>query len=500
MLPPLIRRSRNIAPQRSRERGVTMALVALSMVAIIAMAGLSIDVGTLYEASTEAQRAADAAALAAARTISMQGLTGDPTNVSSSWPQVCTLATQMAQAVASQDTVGGIAPSSVTVTFSSGDQKSNCASTGAVSFGINPTVTVQVTQTNLPIFFARVFSLVSNNNYSNATVGATATAEVFNPSNWASYNGGSVIPVQPRCVKPWIVPNLDPNGGTSCTTGCPQFVNPSNGSLIRGGISVIPPGGVIGERFWLMPDCTNPATGTACTPRNAAPEANYPNGGTGGTDPTAPVRPNLEYLPGQIPSTLTAVPACASSAPYAEAIAGCDQSTQYQCGVQSSNTGPNFVDLSENPGLTDTTVGVQCLIHQSGTSTTLPNGQDVLLPTGTGLGALPPSYPFQIQAGTSSLLTSAAGDVITSSNSIASLPIYDSSQGTTFTVGTTAPVTIVGFLQVFVNVVDGNGNMYVTVLNVSGCGNGLTTPVSTQPVFGTSPVPVRLITPPPPSS
>jgi len=34
-------------------------------------------------------------------------------------------------------------------------------------------------------------------------------------------------------------------------------------------------------------------------------------------------------------------------------------------------------------------------------------------------------------------------------------------------------VTIVGFLQVFINVVDVNGNVYVTVMNVSGCGNGV---------------------------
>ena len=48
-----------------------MALVALAMVSIIAMAALSIDIGTLYQAKDEAQRAADAAALTAARVISI---------------------------------------------------------------------------------------------------------------------------------------------------------------------------------------------------------------------------------------------------------------------------------------------------------------------------------------------------------------------------------------------------------------------------------------------
>jgi hypothetical protein len=115
---------------------------------------------------------------------------------------------------------------------------------------------------------------------------------------------------------------------------------------------------------------------------------------------------------------------------------------------------------------------------------------------------LPPNYPFQIQVGTSNPLLNAVpnpvpgNSVITTSNSIVSLPIYDSPPGvnTINTTGTT-PVTIVGFLQVFINVVDANGNVYVTVLNVSGCGNGLGTGVSSQPLYGTSPVPVRLISP-----
>src|SRR5438876_1013371 len=74
---------------RRREHGVTMVLVAVAMVAIIAIAALSIDVITLYLAREEAQRSADAAALAAARVISISGLTGDPSNSSSSWQAIC---------------------------------------------------------------------------------------------------------------------------------------------------------------------------------------------------------------------------------------------------------------------------------------------------------------------------------------------------------------------------------------------------------------------------
>jgi len=51
-----------------------MPLVALSLVAILSFAALSIDLGALYEAKAEAQRAADAAALAAAQIISPKAL------------------------------------------------------------------------------------------------------------------------------------------------------------------------------------------------------------------------------------------------------------------------------------------------------------------------------------------------------------------------------------------------------------------------------------------
>src|ERR1700747_674354 len=121
MLRPLIQRPRRSAPHRTGERGVTMALVALAMVGIIAMAALSIDVGTLYQASAEAQRSADAAALAAAKVLSFSGLTGDPKNTSGQWSFACAAAQETAQTVANQNNVGGKPPSSVNVTFLSSD-------------------------------------------------------------------------------------------------------------------------------------------------------------------------------------------------------------------------------------------------------------------------------------------------------------------------------------------------------------------------------------------
>jgi Flp pilus assembly protein TadG len=486
MLRPLIQRRRRLTRKQRRERGVTLALVAVAIFSIIAMASLSIDVGTLYQASAEAQRAADAAALAAARTISVSGITGaaTPATDTAAWQQICGgasgTATSTATAVAQQNTVGGAIPASITVTYSVG----NPAGTGATDcstlgggFGVNPVVTVQVTQSSLPTYFSRIWGRTGS------AVSATASAEAFNPSNSSNYtSGGAVVPVQPRCVKPWMVPNYEPWApSTTCTTNCTPFVEKTTGAIESPGILPDDPGKIIGQTFWLIVDChhNNPAT---CTLRDTTPQANAVMGGHN------PGPPNLDYLPAQASFASTAIPADGSAAcsavvgTYTQAIAGCDQSTQYQCG----KVGENVVDLSENPGPADTSNGAECLIHQSASATLAALGQDMLQP----FPPTTPNYPFQIQAGTSNPLTTVRGNLVTSSTSIVSLPIYDSTQAITAT-GTTN-VTVIGFLQVFINFVDENGNLNVTVMNVAGCGNAATGTALT----GTSPVPVRLITQP----
>ena len=80
------------------------------------------------------------------------------------------------------------------------------------------------------------------------------------------------------------------------------------------------------------------------------------------------------------------------------------------------------------------------------------------------------------------------------------IPIIDNTALNFHSTGTYG-VTVVGFMQAFINQVqDGTGgtnrgDINVTVLNIAGCS---TTPNGANPVVGpgTSPVPVRLITPP----
>lgn len=475
-----------------------MVLVALAMVAIIAMAALSIDVVTLYLAREEAQRSADAAALAAARVISISGITGTaaPSTDTASWTAICGpsgVATQTAQTVGMQNSVGSVAGTvSVNYSVGSGQLSSDCSGLSP-AFAVNPMVTVQVTRGSLPTFFSRVWGNTGNN------VSASATAEVFNPSKsgGVGLGNGNITPVQPRCVKPWVVPNLDPwhpgpNSGIYCQPGgagaCQPFVRTADGSIVNPGISLNGNGnnGVIGETFWLLPDCRRGSS--SCTLHNRGtlqPQPNYTTGSGEGP-------PNLLYVPGQVGTPVTAIPACTQGDPYEEAIEGCDAATNYQCGVAPPGNN-NVVDLGRNPiGTTGT--GVQCLIQQSNENdTNTSSGQDYLnYPTKF---AAPGSYPFQILAGSDSALGSKAGlagATVSSSPSIVSLPIYDNTTAT-INSGTTTDVTFVGFLQVFIDAVDQNGNVEVTVLNVAGCGSGNPPPNSS--VTGSSPVPIRLITP-----
>src|SRR5579871_33273 len=437
----------------SSERGVTMLLVAVCMVAIIAMAALSIDVVTLYLAHLEAQRAADTAALAAARVISVSGITSaaDPTTDTASWQSICggssSLAYLTAVAVAQANAVGGAAPTVTSVMFSAQGATGGAAdcSTLGTAFAINPTVTVQVQSSPLPTLFSRMWSHSSN------TPRATAAAEVFNPSNSGSIvSGGDAIPVVPRCVKPWVVPNEDPG-----SPGSP-FVNKSTGQIQNPGIKVAG-SGVIGENFALTSPCGGGANCSGFSP-------NPPNASAG----------VLYYVPALVNAASVAFPSCADDSLYQEAVGGCDVNTVYACG----KSGGSQVDLTINPGKDsgDTAVGAKCLINDP--------GQDVADYT---------SFPFQITSGFNNPIVK--NQLVSSSNSIVSLPIYDDTQGTSSPValaGSQPTVTIVGFLQVFIDNVDsGTGNVNVHVLNVAGCGNNASTSSSAP---GTSPVPIRLVT------
>src|ERR1700730_11007414 len=65
----MIRNAHHCAGRPEGRRGTIVALLALTMVALVGFLGLAIDLGMLAIAKTQAQNAADVAALTAARTL-----------------------------------------------------------------------------------------------------------------------------------------------------------------------------------------------------------------------------------------------------------------------------------------------------------------------------------------------------------------------------------------------------------------------------------------------
>src|SRR5208282_3397754 len=285
------------------------------------------------------------------------------------------------------------------------------------------------------------------------TVAASATAEAYNPPG-ANALTGTTIPVTPLCVKPWLLPNMDPSNTASPTS--PIF-SPATGAIQTTsllGWTAAPPSAT---RLKL-------ACGSVGTPRPA--------------DCTGPAPQPWLYYPGSpasFPPPTQALPACAPAltTPYQESIAGCIQ-TPVAC---NSNV---LIDTPAYPGNrnSETREAVNCMTHAAA------NGGDQVDIANA------PSPPFQFQAGDDNPIPGLAGSDVMVSDSLVTVPVFDSSGGATPT------VTIVGFVQLFLSpqgtAVPFSGHMRTTVINLAGCGSGS---VGQQPILGNgaSPVAVRLI-------
>jgi Flp pilus assembly protein TadG len=429
--------SKASSPIRSSQRGVTLLLVCILMFAMIAMAALAIDVAWLYTARSEAQRAADAAALAGAKEFLDSGFTSGLITSA----QVAPLSRQKAQAVATTNTVAGVAAS-----VADGDITFDFSRTG------DPLITVTVQRSSaagnpIPTFFARLFGRTA------VDVRATATAEAFNPS-------GTGVPVTASCAKPWILPNCDQNAlhTTPQNPNCPgsaMFIK-SDGSIAYPGD--VSSGGIIGQQLTLK----------SGDPHNAsAPSQYYPIDLTGG-------------------SLL-----CPSCSQGGGGVGG----AQYRLNIECCNTvgitcGASVSVNTQTGNLQGPTQqGVKCLIHEQNSGV----GQDTIL--------IQDPPPFPMTGGTNNPDPSLQGQRITSSASIVTIPVYD---GVQLCPGASCPsnitVPIVGFLQVFLtDVSTGGGNagdVHAYILNVAGCGaNGGGGGGAGGPVGGggASPVPIRLV-------
>jgi hypothetical protein len=438
----------------NNERGQTIILVAISLLSLLAMAALAIDVVTLYVARSEAQRTANAAAIAGAKVFATSAFTSlEAANAPPSWAgNVCLPVQAEAQAqiqsIAGINTVGG--------------QSATAVITCNLASPLNPQVTVVVNRTGLPTFFARIWGRASN------SISATATAEAYNPS-------GLATPVQ-SSVKPWLVPNCDPtNAPPPCNGTAPNFVN-SDGTIPA-------PGAFIGQTISLYKVRRNQPPVLNTTARSIFYAANIP------TTP-APVCPSTSAI------------SCdrVGSSDYLDNIA-CSSQFPVACG-QPIGPGEQ-ITVDNGGGLTAATQeGTQCAIHASGPvppvgGSGLGQGQDVIPQPASG-------NPISIKGGDNNPNVPLRGiDNISRSDSVITVPIYDVPNAASLNLcpggACNVSTKVVGFLQLAIqqqsniNLSGGvNAGFTAVIVNVAGCSPG-TFGSNTVSGGGISPVPVRLI-------
>jgi hypothetical protein len=389
---------------------MTLFMVAASLFVLLGTAGLAIDLVSLYVARSEAQKAADAAALAGAKAfVDTTFITGGVLQ-----SQAQAEAREQAKTVGGENTIIGqpvqIADADVTFNFSNPQ---------------NPRITVQVNRTTatgnpVPTLFMKAFGVTATD------VSVLATAEAYSSS-------GGGPPVCTGCLKPWILPNCDPDpahGGspTSCTA---NYVNESTGAVVNPGPY---PNGVIGQLLTLKYGQPQEAP---------APSQFYAIQIPPGTDPA--VCPACAQDPGGSEGPGAAI--------YRHNISCCNTNRLY-CGQTVA------INLETGNMVGPTGQGVRCLIHQGNGNS---GGQDILDPTVS---------PFTITGGSNNPIPGLQGQIITSSDSIVTVPLYDGHElcpggscGTS--------VTIVGFMQMFVRrVTNPQNTVEAYILNVSGCGAG----------------------------
>jgi hypothetical protein len=429
---------------RRRERGVTILITAVALVVMLAMAALAIDVVTLYVASGEAQKNADAAALAGAKAFVSSGFTsgqlGNPTT-GAAQAQVCNgstgLADYQAQAAAQKNLIAGTVPTAVTTSCN--------FSPGGVAPPQNPQITVNVTRTGLPTFFARIWSRAAS------SVSATAKAEAYNPS------GSATVPIKVNSVKPWLIPNCNPTTAPPCL-GNRYFVQGPGANYALN--NPVPP--YIGK-FFTFTQTKAPAVGgyyaldltpqaTDCPSSSAAPAGSCNNLG---------------------------------STAYHDNIACADTALTLSCG-DTVNVYPN---TNSGPMETKTREGIQCLIH-----TTDHGNPPTSCTTDTDPDCFVSGSPVTVNGGASNPNPAMRAANISRSDSIVTVPIFDfqASADNPCPVGLPCgTATVIGFLQLGIQSVSNAGDIGAVVLNAAGCDPA----AAGNPAVsggGVSPVPVRL--------
>jgi Flp pilus assembly protein TadG len=480
------------------ERGLSLILVAFGLIFLLAMAGLAVDLATLYVARNEEQRAADAAALAGASQFVSNSVTSGLITAQAAGP----MAEAQAVTVGNQNLVLGQSPNLSTNNFNSTCPAPSNVSGGCLDFSYSndPQITVTVVQ-NVPTYFMKVFGIQS------VPVSVTATAEAYTPS-------GSGPDTAVNCVKPWLLPNCDlnyPDTTASANTPISGVDNPNcpvtttQGSQTTNVLNSA--GGQEYYEYFVVPSASgnaNTILHPGVTTSGAIGELLTVKPGTPGDAETP-----SKFWPVFLPTNGSFVcPACASND---QATSGTNSAALYReniecCSQQTISCGNNTLVTPINGDKVGATgAGVECLINETNQGT----GQDCISIDSNASTVCPysgvtysQSTPFTIWAGTDNTYNVAPGTVIQNSNSIVTIPIYDGQAlcpgGSSAATCAPQDVDVVGWLQLFVQRVSKSDQetVYAFVMNISGCGDSGSNESgsgSVIPVHTGSPIPVRLI-------
>lgn len=207
------------------EEGSVLLMVAAALVMLLGVCAIAIDMANLYLARAQAQRAADAAALAGAKSFLT---TGCATSGCTAGGIQETDGRRQAKGAGAQNFIAGraasIADSDITFSYPN---------------SLEPQITV-VARATVSTFFAKIFGVRTSN------VSATATAEAYNPA------GGGGAPLAAACLKPLLMPNCDPTNTSPPNSVCQgtagYFFDPTTGAIEHPGNY---PSGVIGMPWTL---------------------------------------------------------------------------------------------------------------------------------------------------------------------------------------------------------------------------------------------------------
>lgn len=385
-------RSAKVLRRSRRNFGSTLTILAFSMLVLTAMIGVAIDLVAFYTVRSEAQRAADAAALAGATVFAASGCVGGASGASCAGMQATAAA--RATAIGNGNLVGGANPAISGAIGACPPTGSNDICFPTDASGTNPRISVMVQRSAthgnaMPTFFAKVFGIQT------VDISAQASAEAFSPTGGSS----TAPPICLTCIIPFIavdcdtnrtVPKTDPNANPVCTvtgsTNNPYFFNPTTKAVVNPGTA---PNGIIGETIILHGNMGPSDYGTT--------DLGQGNGASA----------------------------------TADAISSC-QAGKWGCG--------DTLELVPGKKTNQIADGVATRIHSTqcvAASSSSPQ-DNITVNAGS-------SPPFTITGGTGNPY-GLSGQTITTSDSIVTVPVYD---GTSTGNGSHTTFTIIGFLQLF---------------------------------------------------